>query len=282
MLNDKIKALRKMNNMTQEELADKLYVSRQAITKWESGLGTPDISNIEAIAKLFNLSIDELLSNDLNINKDNVSRTEFDIFNKKSFNLKVGTINKLDVTTSDIEKVIVEVRTDLSIEAYKIIKIKLDEEKDINLVAKDNKNIDISKQDARDHIFIKMILPNKLTNDIELEGNINELNIHDMLEDRLIEFDGRANNIILSNLRGHLEINCNIDLNIDYDGSLRQLDINQLKSISNLYLTKDVDLNIYNKGRASNIIFKDFINNDKANNKIELNGYKSELTINRK
>ena len=89
MLNEKIRALRKANNMTQEELAEKICVSRQAITKWETGLGTPDISNIEALAKLFDVSIDQLLSGDDSINKENISRTEFDIFDRSDFNLDI-------------------------------------------------------------------------------------------------------------------------------------------------------------------------------------------------
>ena len=51
-------------NLTQEELAEKLNVSRQAITKWESGDGTPDIENLKQISILFNTTIDELVKED--------------------------------------------------------------------------------------------------------------------------------------------------------------------------------------------------------------------------
>ena len=50
--------------MTQEELAAKLYVSRTAISKWESGRGYPNIESLKAIAKLFSVTVDELLSTD--------------------------------------------------------------------------------------------------------------------------------------------------------------------------------------------------------------------------
>ena len=112
MLNEKIRNLRKANNMTQEELAEKICVSRQAITKWETGLGIPDISNLESLAKLFNISLDQLVSEEQSINKENISRTEFDIFGKSDFDLDIGTARDLDVTTADIEKVIVEIRSD--------------------------------------------------------------------------------------------------------------------------------------------------------------------------
>ena len=60
-LGEKIKDLRKQTNISQEELAEKLGVSRQAVTKWESDAGLPDIINLKSIATLFNISMDELL-----------------------------------------------------------------------------------------------------------------------------------------------------------------------------------------------------------------------------
>lgn len=57
----KLSSLRKQASMTQSDLADKLTVSRQAITKWEKGIGLPDIDNMKKISSLFNVSIDELL-----------------------------------------------------------------------------------------------------------------------------------------------------------------------------------------------------------------------------
>lgn len=58
---EKIKQLRKDNSMTQEDLAEKLSVSRQTISKWETSVTIPDADNIVAISKLFNITTDELL-----------------------------------------------------------------------------------------------------------------------------------------------------------------------------------------------------------------------------
>ena len=58
---EKISNLRKDNNMTQEDLAEKLNVSRQTISKWETNISIPDADNIVAISKLFNITTDELL-----------------------------------------------------------------------------------------------------------------------------------------------------------------------------------------------------------------------------
>ena len=76
--NEKLHELRKSKGMTQEELAKELYVSRTAVSKWESGRGYPNIESLKEISKYFSVSIDELLSGDKLIsiaekeNKDNI------------------------------------------------------------------------------------------------------------------------------------------------------------------------------------------------------------------
>ena len=60
--NEKLQELRKQKGLTQEELAASLYVSRTAISKWESGRGYPNIESLKAIAKFFSVTVDELLS----------------------------------------------------------------------------------------------------------------------------------------------------------------------------------------------------------------------------
>lgn len=62
--NEKLQELRRQRGLTQEELAEALYVSRTAVSKWESGRGYPNIDSLKAIAKFFSVSIDELLSGD--------------------------------------------------------------------------------------------------------------------------------------------------------------------------------------------------------------------------
>ena len=62
--NEKLQELRKQKGLTQEELAASLYVSRTAISKWESGRGYPNIESLKDIAKFFSVTVDELLSTD--------------------------------------------------------------------------------------------------------------------------------------------------------------------------------------------------------------------------
>ena len=61
---EKLQELRKQKGLTQEELAQALFVSRTAVSKWESGRGYPNIDSLKAIAACFSVSVDQLLSGD--------------------------------------------------------------------------------------------------------------------------------------------------------------------------------------------------------------------------
>ncbi len=63
-LHEKLQELRKSRGLTQEQLAQRIYVSRTAISKWESGRGTPSIDSLKALSAFFAVSVDELLSGD--------------------------------------------------------------------------------------------------------------------------------------------------------------------------------------------------------------------------
>ena len=68
-----IKKLRESKKMTQEELADRLFVSSKAVSKWETGQGFPDISLLESLAKALDISVIELLSGEDIQNKNTSS-----------------------------------------------------------------------------------------------------------------------------------------------------------------------------------------------------------------
>lgn len=76
-LGNKIMTLRKKNNMSQEELSEKVGVTRQTISKWELGETCPDISQAKKLSNIFKVSLDELTDNDVNnIIVEKVSNTE--------------------------------------------------------------------------------------------------------------------------------------------------------------------------------------------------------------
>lgn len=62
--NEKLQNLRKQKGITQEELAEELFVSRTAISKWESGRGYPSIDSLKGISDFFDVTVDELLSSE--------------------------------------------------------------------------------------------------------------------------------------------------------------------------------------------------------------------------
>ena len=62
MLNENLLTLRKLHKLSQEEVAEHVGVSRQAVAKWESGETTPDILNCKALAELYDVSLDDLVN----------------------------------------------------------------------------------------------------------------------------------------------------------------------------------------------------------------------------
>ena len=88
--NEKLQELRKSRGLTQEELAEALFVSRTAISKWESGRGYPSIDSLKQIANYFSISIDELLSGERLITiAENENRTNL----KNMGNMLFGVVD---------------------------------------------------------------------------------------------------------------------------------------------------------------------------------------------
>ena len=80
-IGEKIKNARTENGLTQEELASKMMVSRQAITKWEADKGIPDVSNLKLLAQLLNVSVDYLLDDgseiDINVIRETIDLSKY-------------------------------------------------------------------------------------------------------------------------------------------------------------------------------------------------------------
>lgn len=95
-LGEKLKAARKCAGLTQEQLAEKLLVSRQAITKWEADKGMPDIENIKQLSKLLGVSIDYLLDDgeniDLSVMREEINLDDYNYTRKIAgrWNKKAG------------------------------------------------------------------------------------------------------------------------------------------------------------------------------------------------
>lgn len=77
-----IKKYRNNMKISQEELAEKVYVSRQTISNWETGKNYPDIHSILLLSSIFNVSLDQLVKGDIEIMKKEINLTEINKFNR--------------------------------------------------------------------------------------------------------------------------------------------------------------------------------------------------------
>lgn len=91
---EKLQALRKSRGLTQEELAQNLYVTRAAVSKWESGRGYPSIDSIKDIATFFSVTVDELLSSEKILS---LAKNEKKSASRKICNRLLGAVDLLTV-----------------------------------------------------------------------------------------------------------------------------------------------------------------------------------------
>lgn len=95
----RITSLRRSLDLSQEDLANKLYVTRQCISKWELGISVPSLDMIIEMTKLFNCSIDELLCLDIDIDVD--CKNIF-VGHNRAFIIKKMINNELDINIPDV------------------------------------------------------------------------------------------------------------------------------------------------------------------------------------
>ena len=286
-LEEQIKHYRKQAGLSQEKMAEKIGVSRQAITKWENGTGTPDIANLMAIADLFQISLDELLSNEKSEKKQDdyiyESRTEYDIDGKKNFDIKLGGAHTVDIKAHTGEKIVVELFSNVYKNLQADYKVKIDDIKnriDIDL----NRLNGASEADAKESLVVTMLIPAKYIGKVELSVNAGTLNITD-IENEIIEITGKIGEVNLQGNKSEIEIDSNLDMQIKLVSHEGALEINQLSATSRLLVPAGYRFRSAKKGIATSIYYEklgkkvDDFSDTEADNYIELNGMKSELVI---
>lgn len=287
MISMRIRELRKQAKLSQEMMAEKIGVSRQAITKWETGLGVPDIENLVAIADLFKLSLDELMGRDIEhetLAKDYLyeSVTEYDIDGKKDFDISFMGANQLKLYAYEGEKVKVILLSDTISDIQNELKTKIDDIKrkiDIDIKRVGN----LSETVAKNELTIKILIPQLYMGEVELNGNTNILELKNLELDN-IEFSGKSKEITLENIKSHIEIDTNEDAKLYVKNVEGALDINQLSATSKLYIASTDEFGFVTKGVLNKVLCKqDMLNIKEASEEpklvIELNGIKSELSI---
>ena len=287
MISMRIRELRKQAKLSQEMMAEKIGVSRQAITKWETGLGVPDIENLVAIADLFKLSLDELMGRDIEhetLAKDYLyeSITEYDIDGKKDFDISFMGANKLKLYAYEGEKVKVILLSDTISDIQNELKTKIDDIKrkiDIDIKRVGN----LSETVVKNELTIKILIPQLYMGEVELNGNTNILELKNLELDN-IEFSGKSKEITLENIKSHIEIDTNEDAKLYVKNVEGALDINQLSATSKLYIASTDEFGFVTKGVLNKVLCKqDMLNIKEVSEEpklvIELNGIKSELSI---
>ena len=284
---EKLKSIRKQAGMSQEQLAEKLNVSRQAVTKWETDAGVPDIENIMAISALFDISIDELLSNEKGEKMPAEylfeSVTEYDIDEPKRYDMKFGGAKQFQLSGYEGEKIRVRLASNTFSTLQNDFKVKIDDIRKRIDVDVNRKN-GVSEATAKEAVSIFVQIPSPYIGKIECAVNAETVEIRS-LECDSVELDVKTPHIILEDVSGTVEVNCHLDMEIVCHSLNGEIAINQVSATSKIHVPEDAVFTAVTKGIGTSISYEkdgrqtERFDTPDAENIIELNGIKSELVI---
>lgn len=280
-------SLRKTAGLSQEKLAERLGVSRQAVTKWETGAGEPTLENIRALATLFRVSFDTLLGDGIppGDGKEQIyeSVTEYDVDSKKRFDIHLGDVRKATLSADGGEKLRVRLSS-RSIESIQSdFKIKLDDIKgriDVDVIRQNKMTRAVPKA----ALIVEITLPQKYLSAVEVAAHASELALAS-LGCPSVELDGRIASLSLSAVRGRVEVQSNFDMMISLDDFSGSLELNQLFATSRIRVPDDFQFRQRTRGIANRTHYEEGgmtcgpFAMPGAENCIELNGMKNELVI---
>ena len=284
---ERLKEIRKNEGLSQEQLAEKIGVSRQAITKWETGKGLPDVENMVIIAEIFKTTLDDLLRDSAARQKQEApvytSETIYDIDCEKHFDVNIGNAATIILSSGTDEKLHIKLSSETLENLDTLFKIKLDEKKnklDVNCV---NKN-KLSRYEAEDSLTVTITLPNKYSDHCEIEASVKLLVIKD-LHLRRLEYDGDAAQVLISNSSGSLEFTAKTDYDITIDKITGSLDINQWKAKAIVHIPEENMVNVINKGRKCDVYYRkedtimEYESFADVKNELSISGICSELIV---
>lgn len=283
---EKLRTLRKQFKFSQEQLAEKISVSRQAITKWETDGGLPDIENLIAIAALFSVSIDDLLSEEKLIHAVSdyayESLTEYDISCLSHFDIHVPGALEVSLTLTNDEKLRVRLASNVLQTLSQKYKVKIDEHRnhldvDIRRVGQN------SEAEGKEALFVHIFLPAQYCTEIELAVVADILRLNGT--NCPFELDGKIHNVYLQGVKGRVALNCSADMKIYADELPVAIEVNQINATSLLQIPLTATYFTKIKGRSNQIRFMvdgkpaDSLSNADADYCIELAGMNAELLI---
>ena len=284
---DKLKQYRLKEGLSQEQLAEKIGVSRQAITKWETKRGLPDVENMIILAEIFKLTLDELVLEEVKKQEEKPtvfeSETIYDIDTQKHFDINLGGARTVTLKTGSDEKIHIVLSSDTLAEIGSIFKIKLDEKKnklDVELVNQKG----VSRFEAQESVYITLLLPEKFTEHTEVSASVKELFLEDLRLSRL-EYDGDAEKIYIRDTETSIELTSKTDYDIFISGNCKNLDVNQFKAKAVVHLENSENYKLLNNGRRCKLIIRkngetvELSQNENAENTISISGLFSELIV---
>lgn len=280
-LGQKIKMMRQQKELSQEGLANLLGVSRQAITKWESDRGIPDIDNLKALADLFGMSIDELIQKTDELPELPESFYEsivmYDVAAEKHYDINFGSVRELCVTGYEGEKLRIRLSSETVSTLEEVMKVGYDESAksiDINIFRKEG----LSELEAKEQVKLEILFPAKYLEDVELAGYAAKVSVSHMNVEEL-ELSGEFQMMTIQDVSGHLEVDCNQDMTIHLEGLQGRFDLNQVHATSRLYVPEGYAFTARKKGIRTHIYDETGTKDAATDNMIELNGMRSELYI---
>ncbi|MBE5815372.1 MAG: helix-turn-helix transcriptional regulator [Clostridiales bacterium] len=255
---DRLKQIRTSQGLSQEQLAEKIGVSRQAITKWETKKGLPDIENMVILAEIFKVTLDELVLQGTQQKEPQPSlyesETVYDIDESKHFDIRMGSARSLLITSGSDEKVHICLRSDSLANLGSLYKIKLDEKRnklDISCVAKKG----ISRYEAEAAVDVCLTLPAEYANHCEIDASTRELRI-EHLRLRRLEYDGDAQQVFIRDVTGSVELTGKTDYRISLEGSCPKLDVNQFCANAVVQLSDPGAYRVVNNGRKCTVVYR--------------------------
>ncbi len=280
----RLKDLRAQSALSQEQLARRIGVSRQAITKWESGAGRPELESLVALADVFAVSIDALLGiDDAHAGPARgeyryESATNYDVDGGKHFDIDCGSIYACVIRGYDGEQLHVRVVSNTVANLARHFKVSVDD-RPKRLDVQVRRGTGISETLAKDDVTVIIWVPQRYVTTVECAAKAQEAHVRGLTCDSL-ELDVRTPRLSLDDVHAHVEVNCNLDMEIDCASIDGRVDVNQLSSTSRITVPKDVPIAVLTHGlRTRTIVGAGVRQDEDSPNIVELNGVASELII---
>ncbi len=298
--NEKLKEIRKQNNLSQEDLANQLNVSRQAITKWETAQGLPDMENLKNISKFFHISLDELLQEEaIQVSNQIIEEEkyvyeaiyEYDIDSIKDIEINVSLINNVKILTNDKDNILLKLGSNTLSDLDNFYRIKhKNAEKKFKLSIGKNSinigiiNIGIIKTSYKDLTAI-IYLPQKYIKNVKINCISEKLDVKSLIFNK-IDISQIIENINIEYCKGDIELNTILsNYEITYNQFEGNLKINSISSIVKLNVPKNSNYQIKNSELTSSIEhlmnIQQISHNDVGKTTfIEVNGIDCKLILN--